>query len=94
MRLLNQVESALAGVNDVRLQITVARDELLASQHRVVERVEALHPKVDEILRHVQKPDVWPGNPKSLWLGWGRDQYPQSHLGSRRGRRTGPAGRR
>lgn len=61
VRLLNQVESALAGVNDVRLQITVARDELLASQHRVVERVEALHPKVDEILRHVQKPDVWPG---------------------------------
>lgn len=56
VRLLNQVDTALIGVDDLRQQITAARDELLAAWHRVAEQVEALHPKVDEILRLLQQP--------------------------------------
>ena len=57
VRLLNQVDAALTGMDDLRQQITAARDELLAAQHRVVERVEELRPKLDEILRMLGQPE-------------------------------------
>lgn len=55
VRLLNQVGTALAGMTDIQEQITVARDYLLAAQERVAQRVDALHPKVDDMRRQLEE---------------------------------------
>lgn len=57
VRLLNQVDAALAGVTDLQQQITTARDTLLAAQQGVAEQVDALHPKVDQILQATRPPE-------------------------------------
>jgi len=55
IRLLNQVDLSISAISGVHAQIDQARMELAKSGEGITERVDALHPKIDRILKATEE---------------------------------------
>ena len=58
VELLDRVKQATLGVAELQRDLQAVRDALLAQVGRVASQVDALHPKVDALLRHADKASV------------------------------------